>query len=53
MLDKVWRITVSLTAEQEEAVLSIRQRDEYRRYSLSEIVRMLIDAGLEKSGIGR
>ena len=45
-----WRVTMSLTKEQEEAILAMRQRDEYRRCSLSEIVRILIDAGLKANG---
>ena len=44
-----WRISMSLTKEQEEAILSLRQREEFRRCSLSEIVRRLIDAGLKES----
>ena len=45
-----WRVTMSLTKEQEEAILSMRQMDEYRRCSLSEIVRRLIDSGLKANG---
>lgn len=45
-----WRVTMSLTKEQEEAILAMRQQDEYRRCSLSEIVRILIDAGLKANG---
>ena len=44
---KDWRITVSLTKEQEEAIVKMRQTDEYARCSFGEIVRQLIDAGLE------
>lgn len=45
-----WRITLSLTKEQEESVLRIRQMKEYRRLSFAEIIRSLIDAGLESKG---
>ena len=45
-----WRVSMNLTKEQEEAILSMRQQDEYRRCSLSEIVRRLVDAGLRASG---
>lgn len=45
-----WRVSMSLTKEQEEAILKLRQHDEFRRCSLSEIVRRLIDAGLDASG---
>ena len=44
-----WRVTMTLTKEQEDAILSIRQKDEFRRCSLSEIMRRLIDAGLDAS----
>ena len=43
---KDWRITVTLTKEQEEAIVKLRQTDEYARSSFGEIVRQLIDAGL-------
>jgi len=43
---KDWRITVTLTKEQEEAIVKLRQTDEYARCSFGEIVRQLIDAGL-------
>ena len=45
-----WRVSMNLTKEQEEAILSMRQQDEYRRCSLSEIVRRLVDTGLRASG---
>lgn len=44
---KDWRLSVSLTKEQEEAIVKLRQTDEYARCSLGEIVRQLINAGLE------
>ena len=44
-----WRVSISLTKEQEEAVLKLRQMDEFRRCSFAEIVRMLIDAGLKSN----
>ena len=44
------RLTVSLADNQREAILKIRQMDEYRECSLSEIVRMLIDNGLDAAG---
>lgn len=45
--DNHWRFTISLTKDQEEAIMKLRQTDEYARCSLGEIVRQLIDAGLE------
>lgn len=47
---KDWRLSVTLTKQQEDAILSIRQKDEFRRCSLGEIVRKLIDAGLSAGG---
>lgn len=44
---KDWRITVTLTKTQEDAIVSMRKRDEYCRLSFGEIVRQLIDAGLK------
>ena len=35
------------TKEQEEAIVKLRQTDEYARCSLGEVVRQLINAGLE------
>ena len=44
---KDWRLSVTLTKEQENAILTIRQKDKFRRCSLGEIVRQLIDKGLK------
>lgn len=41
------RTSVMLNEEQMDAILSIRQRDEYRRCSISAILRMLLVAGLK------
>lgn len=43
---KDWRLSICLTKEQEEAIVKLRQTDEYARCSFGEIVRQLIDAGL-------
>ena len=45
-----YRISMNLTDEQKDAILSIRQTDEYRQCSIAEIMRQLIDAGLKASG---
>lgn len=42
-----WRLSVQLTAEQEKALIELRKRDEFCRLSYGELVRKLIDAGLE------
>lgn len=44
---KDWRLSISLTKDQEEAIVKLRQTDEYARCSLGEVVRQLINAGLE------
>ena len=46
MSDKDWRLTVSLTRDEEEAILKLRQSDAFCRCSFGELVRRLIDAGL-------
>lgn len=43
---KDWRLSISLTKEQEEEIVKLRQTDEYARCSLGEIVRRLINVGL-------
>ena len=45
-----YRFSLSLPPELEEAILNLRQTKEFRRCSLSEIVRRLIEAGLKASG---
>lgn len=51
-MTKNYRFSLSMEPEMEEEILKLRQTDEYRRCSLSEIVRRLIEAGLkaEKQG---
>lgn len=43
---RTWRASVVLTQEMEEAIIKLRQKDEFARCSLSDIVRMLIEIGL-------
>ena len=45
-----WRLSVQLTDEQEKALIELRKRDEFCRLSYGELVRRLIDAGLEVNG---
>lgn len=47
---RVWRASVVLPKETEEAVIRLRQREEFARASLSEIIRTLIELGLKESG---
>ena len=42
-----WRLSIQLTKEQEKELVDMRKRDEYCRLSFGELVRRLIDAGLE------
>ena len=44
---KDWRLSIALTPKQEEAIVELRKNDEFARCSFGEIVRQLIDAGLE------
>lgn len=46
---KDWRLSITLTKEQEDAIVKLRQTNEFARCSFGEIVRRLIDAGLEAS----
>ena len=46
---KDWRLSIKLTPRQEEAIVELRKTDKYARCSFGEIVRQLIDAGLEVS----
>ena len=47
---KDWRITVSLNKEQEDAIVKMRQTDEFCRCSFGELIRRLIDTGLKANG---
>ena len=44
---KDWRLSIALTPQQEEAIVELRKTDKFARCSFGEIVRCLIDAGLE------
>lgn len=48
---KDWRLSISLTKEQEEAIIKLRQTDKYARCSLGEIVRQLINVGLASNRV--
>lgn len=47
MPTKCWRMSLTLTPEIEEAVVELRKTEKYCRMSYSEIIRRLIEAGLE------
>ena len=45
--NKRWRLSVELTREQEQALIEMRKQDEYCRLSYGELLRRMIDRGLE------
>ena len=45
--EKYWRLSVSLTTEQEKEIVNLRMNERFTRMSYSEIIRMLIDEGIE------
>lgn len=46
------RLSLILSDNLADRVLKVRQMDEFRRCSIAEILRMLIEAGLEAKGYG-
>lgn len=48
---KNWRLSVQLTAEQAKKLIELRKQDEYYRLSYGELLRRLVDAGLEATGV--
>lgn len=46
------RLSLVLSDNLADRVLKVRQMDEFRRCSIAEILRMLIEAGLEAKGYG-
>lgn len=52
MENREWRASVVLPAAIEDAVLEMRNREEFKRASLSEILRVLLTKGLKAYGIG-
>ncbi len=46
-VEKNWRLSVQLTPEQAKKLIDLRKRDEFCRLSYGELVRRLVDAGLE------
>lgn len=45
--DKMWRASVVIPSDVEQAIIDMRKRDEFARCSISEILRSLINRGLE------
>lgn len=46
-----WRLSVQLTSKQAKELIELRKQDEYCRLSYGELLRRLIDAGLEATGV--
>lgn len=42
-----WRLSIQLTKEQEQALIKLRKQDENCRLSYGELVRRLLDIGLQ------
>ena len=47
------RLSLILSDNLADRVLKVRQMDEFRRCSIAEILRMLIEAGLEAKGYAK
>ena len=45
--NKRWRLSVELTKEQEQYLIELRKRDEFCRLSYGELLRRMIDRGME------
>lgn len=48
---KNWRLSVQLTPEQAKKLIELRKQDEYCRLSYGEILRRLVNAGIEATGV--
>lgn len=47
---KNWRMSISMTKEMENAIVQLRKDERFTRMSYSEILRVLIEAGLASIG---
>lgn len=45
------RMTISLSPKQDSAILELRKTDQYCRMSYAKIIRVLLDAGIERIGV--
>ena len=50
-VEKAWRLSVQLTPEQAKKLIELRKQDEYCRLSYGEILRRLVDVGIEAAGV--
>lgn len=47
-MEKTWRMSLTLPKELEDAIIELRKTDKYCRMSYAEIIRQLIEAGLDE-----
>ena len=45
----MWRISVAIPKEVENAILELRNREKFRKYSYSELVRYLLKQGIQST----
>ena len=45
------RMTISLSPEQDAAILAFRKSDQYCRMSYTGIIRLLLDEGIKRAGL--
>ena len=48
MATENWRMSLTLPKELEDAIIELRKTDKYCRMSYAEIIRRLIEAGLDE-----
>lgn len=48
-MTKNWRLSVSLSKELEAEIIKLRKEDEYCRMSYADLIRILIERGLQVS----
>jgi len=46
-------MSISLSSEQEQAILALRRTEEYCSFSYAEIIRRLLSEGLERVGVAQ
>jgi hypothetical protein len=48
MMNDIKKLSFSVSPELEERIIGLRKRDEYCRLSVAEIIRQLLEIGLER-----
>ena len=49
MSKKEYRMSIAMTDEMHEMLLAVRAKPEYRNMSIGELIRMMIEKGLEEA----